>query len=591
MKTTTVLCLALLLGCSSDDESTNGTNPDAATTNDGSTNNDANVATDAPLPNGDGGACGPGQSPIAADRTTTWNPGILSDDQANLPLGDDGLPVRTSVCASLKPGDNIQAAIDQCAEGKVVQLAAGTFTIASTLTLNKGVVLRGAGSGTTGTTLQKTGGETVLAIGTGRDQTCYGGASVPLLADGDKESTTLSVGPAATGKFKVGQLALVDEVDDAVVHQGDCAYFKRVSGRSSSQRVEIKAIDATKGTLTLSSPLHWHFQFQSPHSAQVTPVVAQTVKWAGIEHMRLVGGTNPGYPGQMAGGIDISNAAYSWVKDVQTDTVGGMHIALTGTYRVVVRDSYVHHSSDYGFGHDCYGIVLRCGTAENLIENNIARYMNKPIMLNSSGGGNVIGYNYVDNSWATPPEWQEVNIDCHCSFPHMELIEGNFAPHMGATTTHGNAGYLTFYRNYASSQFAAPAVANANVTQTGNVESFQFSGGDIGMNVVGNVLGTDKISNTYDAYDPANGAIFVLGDVGAGATDIAATSLFRTGNYDYATHSTKWDPKSPAQSLPSSLYTCKPRWWPASTPWPWVGPELVPMVGTLPAKDRSDKMP
>jgi hypothetical protein len=39
----------------------------------------------------------------------------------------------------------------------------------------------------------------------------------------------------------------------------------------------------------------------------------------------------------------------------------------------------------------------------------------------------------------------------------MELIEGNEAPHMGATTTHGNAGYLTFYRNHASSQFAAPA--------------------------------------------------------------------------------------------------------------------------------------
>ena len=38
----------------------------------------------------------------------------------------------------------------------------------------------------------------------------------------------------------------------------------------------------------------------------------------------------------MAGGIDISNAAYCWVKDVQTDgTIGGMHISLTG--RVPLR--------------------------------------------------------------------------------------------------------------------------------------------------------------------------------------------------------------------------------------------------------------
>jgi hypothetical protein len=536
-----------------------------------------------------GGVCGLAAGPIPADRVTTWTPGILKDDQLNLPLGDDGLPTRTDICATLKPGDDIQGALDKCAAGKVVLLGAGTFTVSATITLSTGVVLRGAGSGTGGTTIEKTGGETVLAIGTGRDQTCYGGTSYPLTADAPKEATTVTVG-AATSNFKVGQLALVDELDDPVVQQGDCTFFKRVSGRSASQRVEITAVDAAKGTLTLGTPLHWHFQSNAAHAAAITPITAPTVKWAGIESLRIHGGTNSGYDGQMAGGIDISNAAYVWVKDVQTDTIGGMHVSLTGTYRAVVRDSYVHHSSDYGFAHDCYGIVMRCGAADTLVENNIVRYMNKPILFNSTGGGNVVAYNYVDNSWADPPEWQEVNIDCHCSFPHYELIEGNYAPHMGATVTHGNAGYLTFYRNYASSQFAPPAVANSNATQTGNVESFQFQGGVIGMNVLGNVLGTDKVSTTYEAYNNGMGVIYDLADNAKGAGDISATSLLRSGNYDYATHSTKWDPTIPSQTLPSSLYTCKPRWWPAGMAWPWTGPELTPMVGTLPAKDRMDKM-
>ncbi len=74
--------------------------------------------------------------------------------------------------------------------------------------------------------------------------------------------------------------------------------------------------------------------------------------------------------------------------------------------------------------------------------------MNKPILFNISGGGNVVGYNYADNSWSCDGNnddgFQEVNIDCHCAFPHMELMEGNWAPHMGASTTHGNAGYLTY---------------------------------------------------------------------------------------------------------------------------------------------------
>ena len=79
-------------------------------------------------------------------------------------------------------------------------------------------------------------------------------------------------------------------------------------------------------------------------------------------------GRNPGYDGQMAGGIDISNAAYCWVKDVQTDGTIARHA------RDADRD--LPHAScatatsttrrNYGFGTDCYGIVLRCGAADNL---------------------------------------------------------------------------------------------------------------------------------------------------------------------------------------------------------------------------------
>ena len=341
---------------------------------------------------------GPISDIIDPDRITTWNPGIVEDGQLGLPLGPDDLPTRTMVCATLAPGENIQAAIDACPEGQVVVLGPGTFTVASTITLTRGVVLRGSGSqgAPDGTTIAKTGGETVLAIGTDRDSTCYGGNAVDLAAGAAKEATSVSVGAAAAGAFAPGDLALIDAADDAAIDQGDCPYFKRVSGRSASQRVEVTGVSG--GELSLGAPLHWAFPAGGSYLGQITRVTRPVTRWAGIEHVRIEGGTNPGYNGQMAGGIDISNAAYCWVKDVQTDAVGGMHVAMTGTYRCVVRDSYIHHSANYGFGADCYGIVLRCGAAENLIENNIVRYMNKPIMFNVSGGGNVVGYNYVDNA-------------------------------------------------------------------------------------------------------------------------------------------------------------------------------------------------
>jgi hypothetical protein len=544
----------------------------------------------------DCGTCPPPELDGLIDpaRITAWNPGILADDQLGEPLGPDGLPRRTTVCATLSPGDDIQAAIRACPEGQVVELEAGRFTVSDTITLTRGVVLRGAGSegAPSGTTIVKNGGETVLAIGDARDSICYGGTGHPLVEDAAKESTTISVGDAA-GDFAPGDLALIDIVDDEEIDQGDCPYFKRESGRSVSQRVEITAVDEGSGTLTLGSPLHWSFRAAAPYRAEIVRVSRPVTRWAGIEHLRIQGGSNPGYNGQMAGGIDISNAAYSWVKDVQTDeTNGGMHVSMTGTYRVVVRDSYFHHSANYGFGADCYGIVLRCGAAENLVENNVVRYMNKPIMFNVTGGGNVIAYNYADNSWASPADWQEVNIDCHCSFPHMELMEGNWAPHMGATTTHGNAGYLTYYRNFASSVFASPAVAGSTARQTGNVTALQFDGGDLGMNVLGNVLGTADVSRVYDAHDSGQASIYELGANGEGASDIAATSLFRHGNYDYVNEETLFSPGVEERTLPPSLYLrARPAWWPSDTAWPWAGPDLAPMVGVLPAKARSDAMP
>ena len=541
---------------------------------------------------GCGATCMPSPSLVDPARVTAWNPGILADTPTGQPLGADGLPQRTTTCATLAPGGDIQAAIDACPSGQVVLLGAGAFTVPATIHLKSGVVLRGAGSkgAPAGTTIVRTGAGSVLSIGTAQDQACYGGAAFPLVQDGAKESTTVSVGGAAA-HFKAGQLAIVDVVDDPAINERDCAYFKRVDHRSVSQRVEVTAVDTASGTLTLGSPLHWAFRSASPYLAQITPVGAVTIDWAGVEHLLLQGGTNPGYSGQMAGGVDISNAAYSWVKDVQTDgTIGGIHVSVTASYRVVIRDSYFHNSANYGFGADCYGVVLRCGTAETLVENNIARYMNKPILFNVSGGGNVVGYNYADNSWATPPAWQELNIDCHCAFPHMELMEGNYAPHMGASITHGNAGYLTYFRNYASSQFALPnPVWGSTARQTGNVAALQFDSPDLGMTVIGNVLGASGQSVVYDAYSPSAGAVYELGAGGSGSMDVSATTLFRHGNFDTVNNATKWAPAKADHTLPASFYLrSKPGWWPASSPWPWVGPDLQPMVGTLPAKDRSD---
>jgi hypothetical protein len=488
-------------------------------------------------------------------------------------------------------------------------------------------VLRGAGTDpATGTTIVSTNGGPVLAIGTEQDQSCYESnfdstAEPALTADAKKETSTIAV--ADGSKFMPGDLALVDQLDTSEVDQGDCTFFKRVSGRSVSQRVEVASVSGN--TLTLTTPLHW--TFQKAQSAVVARVGHPAVKWAGIEDVLLQGGRPGGYPGQNAGGIDVSNAAYSWVKGVEIDgTTSGMPIRLNATYRCVVRGSHVHNSYSYGFAQDNYGIVLSCGAADNLVEDNVSRFLDKPILFNNSGGGNVIGYNYADNSWSCDGNdddgYQEVSIDTHCSFPHMELIEGNWAPHLGATTTHGNAGYLTFYRNYASSQWSPSKAGQAGsaivwsqpfVPQYAEVGTVDLPGTDVKMTVVGNVLGstTDAAlglpadlgttavgqgtgaatSQVYFAADGPGPAILLVDK-----TTGAYSSLWLTGNFDTVNKKTMWNASpltaslpTSTQSLPASLYhAARPGFWPAGKAWPWAGPDLSPRVGSLPAKDRAD---
>jgi hypothetical protein len=51
------------------------------------------------------------------------------------------------------------------------------------------------------------------------------------------------------------------------------------------------------------------------------------------------------------------------------------------------------------------------------------------------------------------------------------------------------------------------------------------------------------------------------------------------------------DPATTDHTLPASLYRKAVPGWPAGTAWPWLGPDVSPMVGTLAAKARSDQMP
>jgi hypothetical protein len=483
----------------------------------------------------------------------------------------------------------IQRAIDRCPANEVVYLPAGTYRISSAILLNRPIVLRGAGA--LRTTLEVSPSGVAVMMGSWT----HLGAGVKLARDAPKGSTTLTVTDASS--FRSGDIVHLDQLDDPAVVQGTaCPYLKRGSDgawRSIGQMVEIAG--KSGDTLTLTSPLHW--TFKASLQAQLVPLSPQATKYAGLEDLRIAGASNTA--------VNVQYAAYSWIRGVETDHVDGVHVSLAGTYRFVLRDSYAHHSLKYAYGGGSYGYSLEWQASDNLVENNIVYYLNKPIQFRAAGGGNVVAYNYVDDAWSQPDAggnfwFQELGIDVHCAFPYMNLVEGNYAPHLGGASTWGNAGFITFFRNYAPS--VSRTIALTGPSAPGNQAAVELDSRMIGMNVVGNVLGSPGLPGaSYETkgpttctrqvpfiyrlnYDAATGYCAFPSPVDTQASD----TLFRHGNFDHVTNSLQWDPSVSNRTLSPSLYlTSKPPFF-GSSPWPWVDPTRTPRVSTLPAKARFD---
>ena len=463
-----------------------------------------------------------------------------------------------------------------------------------------------------------------------------------VMADALKGSRTIQV--ASASSYVVGDVITIDILDgapqvsgNATINGGyifffDGVYFKRQPGyswngpstgapainvsnfagantaaqsavplwRSTMQQTEIVAINGN--TLTIKDPLYIDFPLsRSPQVWRTIPLNTASVpvgnRWTGIENIALAGGNNMwGFPG---GTIAMSYMAYSWVKGVEADGERwnpfnpehpgkyGYNIGLAHCYRCVVRESYVHGSTDQNPGGQAYGIVVGVGSSNSLVENNISIKNNKPITLNSTGGGNVIAYNYVDEAvlWNSPG-WQESAIDdSHANFTHHDLIEGNWTPNLGGDTTHGNSGWHTHFRNYAHG-------INSSGGMSGNLRAVGMDGWTHFHAYVGNVLNG---GNVYQTTPSSQGGrpIYQLGNLsgncGCWDNGYSAAHIYRDGNWDNVNNGVVW--ANGAHSMPPSFYlTGKPSFF-GNYVWPWVEPtasSAAGRVGTLPAKARYD---
>jgi hypothetical protein len=500
---------------------------------------------------------------------------------------------------SLDATGGIQAALDRCPAGQVVGLGAGEFQITRTLQITKGIVLRGQGP--TQTRLKMPVGTNANLITLGRQWFPGFAQSVNLARDAVKgmTSTELTNNPG----LAPGEIVVIDQSTNANLTKWNAAstladpsrsWFCRAD-RPLGQVMEVASVEGK--TVTFTTP--FHTDYQAAFGAQLSRLgsdwegVVPVVKYAGVEDLYVSGGSG----GQ--GNIRL-HAAYSWIKNVESDFQVGPSVEMAAAFRSVVRDSYLHSAQQAVPGGGAYGLVLSWYAADNLIENNIVWNMNKVMVMQATGGGNVIGYNYMEDGWIEyAPDFVEEGLNAsHMTTAHYELFEGNQSFNFGGDGRWGGAIYITVFRNHLTGK--RRSVPPLDLKDTGNARAVSLADGHWWYTFVGNVLGTpDQVpaplggyvyEETYPWKDQSV-AMWKLGySDNWGPTDPKVTStVIRDGNFDYVTNQVHWD--TAPKTIPPSLYlSSKPAFF-GPLPWPWVDPLATSKLYLLPARARFDAAP
>jgi hypothetical protein len=514
---------------------------------------------------------------IPLDRRIAWSPGV----RGGIPNRSNIINVRNAPYNATGNGTTddwtaIQNAIDAASAGQVVYLPQGTYRIGAGLSINKAISLRGDGPDKTTINYTGSSGIDILETVSGGNP----GSAVAITGGNSKDSLTIRILSASSISVNDYILITQNNVSGLVYTQGshkECNWCG--SDNPSQAMTQINRVLAKSGnTLTLERPLYFDYTN--------SPVIKRLkmVENVGFEDF-LLRRSNPsarnGY------NLYLRNCANCWVKNVKSDMAGHRHVQLESSYACTVRDSWFSdgydHSSDYS-----YGVFLFGWNSDNLIENNIVYRCRHSLILEGGGSGNVFGYNYVVGSLTTPDnDWLAEDMDTHGAHPFMNLFEGNVVGKLTYDNTWGSGSHNTTFRcwirNY-SSNAKTPTLARWAV----DVEAHNYYN-----NIVGSLIGRPGDVGVRYAKENISGTILAsyrLGFQSAGSNTVSDPNVqARTlihGNYDSIGGGVVWDSSNSDHNLPASLYlSAKPIWF-GSLAWPAFGPDLSPMVGTIPAKVR-----
>lgn len=474
---------------------------------------------------------------VPAQRRIAWEPGIpgaIPDIPADVNVMDHG--------AAADGATDDHAAFESAIsalppEGGVVLVPEGEYVLGSTIDLDDRVVIRGEGSD-----------KTRLLFGMTDNAPCFEAVTyergdwVDVLSGCEKGSREIVVADAGT--FDAGDFVEIQQDNDPAIMYTRSDWNVAWAQNSMGQILIVE--DVSGATLSLNGPLYLTYR------SELRPRIRTQgfVEYAGVERL-FVRKTVQSADGAT---FVFKNAAYCWVREVESDHTRTSHVATNTAYRCEFRGNYFHHAWDHGGGGHGYGVNLGLHTTDCLVENNIFRHLRHSMLVQVGACGNVFGYNYSIENVQGEGEtdlnrgWTPCDISLHGHYPNYNLFESNVVQEIDVADYWGPCGPgNTFLRN---------------LTQSEGIDIMDQSHG---QNVVGNVLGTDKNDLTIES----------------GVNNTLAHGNFENG-------SVQWDAAIDDRTLPVSYYLSEKPPFVGDTPWPSVRPH-EPYGDNLPARQRYER--
>lgn len=476
-----------------------------------------------------------------------------------------GIPARTTQCgATLSPlgggmddTPQIQAAINACPTGQVVQLGSGVFVIDHSSSVNFGppsgpavnhITIQGVGPGPGGaipdnqmsipnvsvcggpcTILYKNNWQSAGTVGTlsinagGSDKGLLG-TPISLSSDAVQGTRTITLSSTPDSNMVVGKLTLISILtadasntpSNVYNNQPDfwlggqynsgCApacyeYYSQIY-REMQQWVKITSVAGN--VITVESPLSFTYSVAS-QATLVSSSATQPID-IGIKDIYFYGG------GGGHGNAMMELCQSCWISHIESHWAAG-GIGMEACYRCEVRDSYLHENGQGNGitglpvnGGDGYLISIDFGTANSLVENNILWVGDKAEVMRGTGGGNVIAYNYADDQWDVGlPQAAEAGMNAgHYVGSHFETIEGNRSHRYSGDAFWGNSPYITVFRNWflgirgGYGGLAAATIAGNPWCDCFTRAALQMQAFSYYHNIVGNVFGVQ--SGTFTTH-------------------------------------------------------------------------------------------